>query len=123
MNAIDQYERLLKQRPSPAFWEANIIDAHKACENERDHKLFYLYLLTPRDQFNPKQVDTIRTLGDAMKEKDFDPNIQDLPDELTADVYKNGNETIIHTRHKCTPPIIGRNEDEDDEKRPLSLTN
>ena len=116
MEAINEFKRLVKQRSDPVFWESNVISAHELCENSADHHLFYTFLCTPRNQFNPDRIKITRTLGDVMDEPGFVNPIQELPDELTQDVYKNGNETIIRTRR--------RRPDDDDEKAPdlLSLS-
>jgi hypothetical protein len=110
MDAISEFKRLIKHRTDPSFWESNIIAAHEMCANEDDHKLFYRFLCTPRSQFNPNIVQESKTLGELMDDPNFVNPIQELPDELTQDIYQNGNETIIRTRLKKV--------DTDDEKAP-----
>lgn len=117
MEAIAEYKRLIKLRPDPSFWDDNIIKAHTKCTNEDDHKLFYLFLCTPPEKFNPGDVKNMRTLGDRMKDPNFESGIQELPDELTQDIYKNGNEVVIRTRRKETPPQP-TNPEQEDEKNP-----
>jgi hypothetical protein len=109
MDAINEFKRLIKQRSDPVFWESNVITAHALCENSADHRLFYTFLCTPRNQFDIDKYKGSRTLGDVMDAPGFVNPIQELPDELTQDVYKNGNETIIRTRKR----VHG-----DDEKHP-----
>ena len=109
MEAITEFKRLIKQRTDPEFWESNVISAHELCKNSADHRLFYTFLCTPRNQFDIKTYKGTRTLGDIMDAPDFVNPIQELPDELVQDVYQNGNETIIRTRR--------RRVDKDDEKK------
>ena len=116
MEAITEFERLVKHRSDPSFWEDNIIQAHSLCKNEQDHKLFYLFLCSPRGQFNPEQIKHVKTLGDMMHDPQFKPGIEELPPELTQDVYQNGNEIIIRTRRKDTPALPAPKVEEDDEK-------
>jgi len=119
MEAIKQYKTLIKQRDNNAFWEANIIDAHSKCKTKEDETLFYMYLTTPRDQFDPNvDVSKVRTLGDRMDDKTFKSDIKPLPRDLTQDFYQNGNETIIRTRRADILEEV----DEDDEKRPQTPT-
>jgi hypothetical protein len=57
-----------------------------------------------------------------MDDTNFKSNIQDLPHELTQDIYKNGNETIIRTRHKdqpALPEMVGEEHDEKVEEVPI----
>ena len=103
MQAIEQYKRLIKLRPDPTFWDQNIIEAHALCKNEKDHKLFYLFLCSPQGSFDPAMVDKVKTLGERMDQEDFKSGIEELPDELTQDVYKNGNVYTIRTRRKDRP--------------------
>ena len=117
MEAIKEFERLVKLRSDPSFWEDNIIQAHGLCKNEQDHRLFYLFLCTPKGKFNPEQTKPVKTLGDMMKDPNFKPGIEELPPELTQDIYQNGNEVIIRTRRKDTPALPVPKE-EDDEKAP-----
>ena len=112
MEAIEEFQRLVAQRPDPSFWEANIISAHDLCKNATDHRLFYTFLCTPRSQFNPDATQGTGTLGDVIDHPDFVNPIEELPEELTQDIFHNGCETIIRTRRK-------RPED-DDEKISLS---
>jgi hypothetical protein len=112
MNAISEFERLVKLRPDPGFWETNIIDSHILCKSEADHRVFYSFLCTPPDQFDPEQAKHGRTLGDCMDEPTFTSGIQELHPDLIQEIYQNGNETTIRTRRR-TP------EDSDDEKSPI----
>ena len=100
MEAIREHQKLIRQRSGHCFWDANIIDSHKLCKNENDHKLFYLYLTTPPELFDPTAVDldSVKTLGEQMDKANFKTGIQDLPE--TQDILQNGNEIVIHTRRK-----------------------
>ena len=120
MEAIKEHQKLIRQRSGHCFWDANIIDSHKLCKNENDHKLFYLYLTTPPELFNPNAVDldSVKTLGEQMDKANFETGIQDLPPELTQDILQNGNEIVIHTRHKDAPSRIFPENPADDEKCP-----
>ena len=118
MEAISEHQRLIKQRNNLDFWTENIIDAHTKCKSKQDETLFYMYLTTPRDQFNPNvDVSKVKTLGDHMDEEDWKEDIQPLPKNLTQDFYKNGNEITIRTRRTDLLAI-----EEDDEKRPTTPT-
>lgn len=115
MDAITEFKRLVKLRTDPSFWEQNIVDSHELCKNEEETRLFYLFLCTPRDKFNPEMVKHMKTLGDAMDDPNFKSGIKELPAELTQDIYINGNETIIRTRRKTASELT----DDDDEKVPV----
>ena len=123
MEAIKLHEKLIRQRTDPSFWEANIAEAHSKVKTEKDARLFYCYLTTPRNEFDINMdVDNIKTLGDRMDEQNFKSGIKPLPNELTQDIYQNGRETIIRTRHKSTPKVLMPIDDDtdsgDDEKNP-----
>lgn len=100
MEAISEFQYLLKHRPDPSFWEANIISAHSLCQNKADHRLFYKFLCTPRGQFKSSATQETGTLGDFIDSENFVNPINELPDELTQDIYQNGNEITIRTRRK-----------------------
>ena len=115
MQAISEHQRLIKQRNNLDFWTENIIDAHHKCKSKADETLFYMYLTTPRDEFNPNiDVSKVKTLGDRMDEEDWKDDIQPLPANLTQDFYKNGHEITIRTRRNDLLAI-----EEDDEKAPM----
>jgi hypothetical protein len=103
MEAINELKRLGKSRSAPSFWSQNIIDAHELCKNETDHRHFYAFMTDPHN-YDPTKVGTMKTLGDRVDEPDFHSDIKELPDALTQDVYKNGNEVFIRTRRKETDP-------------------
>jgi hypothetical protein len=111
MKAINEFKRLIKTRSDPSFWTQNIIDAHELCKSKNDHKHFWGFLTNPHG-YDPTKIADMRTLGDRMDDPDYKCGIKPLPDELTQDIYKNGNEIIIRTRRKDTAAI-------DDEKCPV----
>ena len=116
MEAINEYKRLIKSRTDPSFWTQNLIDAHELCKSTNEHKHFWSFLTNPRG-YDPKKVETAKTLGDRVDNPDYKCGILDLPDELTQDVYQNGHEITIRTRRKDTDPII--HSGPDDEKSPM----
>jgi hypothetical protein len=99
MEAINEFKRLTKTRTCPSFWTANIVDAHGFCKSKNDHKHFWAFLTNP-GEYNPDKVENMKTIGDRVDEVGYKCGIQDLPEELTQDIYQNGNEITIRTRRK-----------------------
>ena len=107
MNAIEKLQCMFKQNTDPSFWSHNIIESSKLCRNDNDWKHFYAFMLNPQT-YNKDKVDVSRTMNDIPEEM-LDP-IKSLPEQMVEHVFKNGDETIIHTKNEEKMP------EEDDEK-------
>ena len=113
--AIEKLVELSKTRSDASFWDTNIIEAHKLCRNELDHKHFWSYLSNP-DEYDPMLVECMKTLGDRINEMNVDelnrPVILPLPDYMVETVYQNGNHISIEYKNMKDQSTI----QEDDEK-------
>ena len=107
MNAIEKLQRMFQQNTDPSFWSHNIIESSKLCRNDNDWKHFYAFMLNPQT-YNKDKVDVARTMNDLSD--DMLDQIKPLPDKMVEHVFKNGDETIIHTKNEEKMP------EEDDEK-------
>ena len=91
--AINNVDRLFKNRDSPEFWSENIIEASSHIQKKENWTKFYAYMANP-SAFNPN--DNLQTIEDAMEECDLS-----YPDFMEEVRYQNGpEETIIHIKKR-----------------------
>jgi hypothetical protein len=88
--AIENIQRLFKERDSPEWWSQNIIDASKGITKKENWTKFYAYMYNP-ETFDPNL--TCETLEDC-KEADLSYDGLNLEEVR----YENGNETFVHVR-------------------------
>jgi hypothetical protein len=102
MEAIERIKTLFKVNKDPSFWSHNITESSKLCRTEMDWKHFYAYITNPSG-YNPEHIEQMKTLGD-LPANETEGCIKPLPEYMVEDVYKNGDETVIHTRNNATSP-------------------
>lgn len=115
--SIKKYDQLCKARTHPNFWHANLLEAEKVCENDRELKHFFNYIINPSTySYAAVEHPDYRTLGDSIDDGTIiEP--KDLPSNVESYLYKNGNEYTIINKVVDSPVL----EENDDEKVEISV--
>ena len=109
MNAIEKLQRMFQQNTDPSFWSHNIIEASKLCRSENEWKHFYAFMTNPKG-YKKELVEASKTMKD-LTESELTDCIKPLPEGMVPHVFRNGDETIIHTKKTEEKSL-----DSDDEK-------
>jgi hypothetical protein len=90
--AIDELNRLFKERTDAGWWSQNIIDASRNITSKENWTKFYAYMHNP-ESFDPNK--TYMTIEECTEDADLS-----YPDSLEEIRYENGPDTIIHIKVK-----------------------
>ena len=103
---IHKTTELFKRRATAEDWADNIIEGSNALKTPNQWKHFYAWLASPT-LYNEEEVNNVGTLQSTTEQA----TIEDYPEGMKVETYKNGCETIVMVRN------VGLECDEEDEKK------
>ena len=116
--SIEKFKELYFTRTDPKFWADNIVQSSKLCNDDRETKHFYAYIIDPNGyKYSNVESSEYRTLGDVTNDTDI--RHEPYPEHIETQVFKNGNEYTIYNKNTQNQTPLHSVGEEHDEKSPV----